>query len=129
MDNSPPNLALLRATLRPFRYEVLEASNIEQGLALARKHLPDVIISDLHLQRESGYDFLKTIKADAALKAIKFIYLSSTVWRTKDQQHGLDLGADRFLLRPIEPQALLAEIEACLNDKKNGRAHGHDPDH
>lgn len=114
LDNSPQNLAVLHDTLTPSGYDVLEARGIEEALASMRQRLPDLVISDLHLHRESGYDFLKTVKADPALKAIPFIFLSSTIWPGQDQQHGLELGADRFLLRPIEPQTLLAEIEACL---------------
>lgn len=117
LDNSPPNLAVLRNTLTPSGYCLLEASTIKEALGLARQHLPDIIISDVHLQRESGYTFLTTVKADPALKAIPFIYLSSTVWPEQDRQHGLDLGADRFLLRPIEPDVLLQEIEAFLDKR------------
>ena len=42
------------------------------------------------------------------------MFLSSTVWREKDRMDGLALGADKFILRPIELQVLPEEIEACL---------------
>jgi len=118
VDDSPPNLQVFRDTLQPSGYAVIEATSIRDGLALARQRVPDLIVSDLHLHEESGFDFLKAVKADDALRSIPFLYLSSTALRTVDQQHGLDLGAVRFLIRPIEPQTLLDEIAACLRERK-----------
>ncbi len=117
-EDSPPNLQVFRDTLQPSGYAVIEATSIGDGLALARQRVPDLIVSDLHLHKESGFDFLKAIKADDGLRSIPFLYLSSTALRTVDQQHGLDLGAVCFLIRPIEPQTLLAEIAACLRERK-----------
>jgi two-component system cell cycle response regulator len=96
VDNSPMNLSLARSTLEPFGYEVVTADNVEAGLRLAGQSPPDLILSDLH---------------------IPFLFISSTVLQDSDRQSGLALGADRFILRPIKPQALLAEIEACLTGR------------
>ena len=50
-----------------------------------------------------------------ALRAVPFMFLSSTMGREGEEQEGMDLGADRFILRPIEPQALLDEIASILD--------------
>jgi len=117
LDNSSVNLELIRGTFEPFGYEVVTAGNVAQALALARQRRPNVILSDLHMPGENGYDFIKAVKADPNLRDVPFIFLSSTVWRDADRVDGLALGARRFLLRPILPQALLAEVRATIENK------------
>ena len=116
VDNSPANINLARSTLEPFGYELLTADNMEAGLRLARQSPPDLILSDLHMPGGSGLDFIRAVKQDRHLRAIPFVFISSTIWQESNRQAGLALGADRFILCPIKPQALLAEIEACLEE-------------
>jgi len=119
VDNSPINITLLRNTLEPFGYTIVAANGVREALALARETLPDLILSDVHMPGEGGYDFIKLVKVERQLSRIPFVFISSTVWESgKDRAKGLALGAMRFLMRPIEPQALLAEIEACLHTPK-----------
>jgi two-component system, cell cycle response regulator len=117
VDNSPMNLSLARSTLEPFGYEVVTADNVEAGLRLAGQSPPDLILSDLHMPQGTGFDFIRAVKAAPQLRTIPFLFISSTVLQDSDRQSGLALGADRFILRPIKPQALLAEIEACLTGR------------
>ena len=114
VDNSPPNIELIRTICEPAGYKLLEARDVEEALALLRQNSPDLILSDLHMPGQGGYEFVKVVKGSPQWRAIPFVFLSSTVWNEQDQRMGLELGALRFLLRPIEPQALLTEIEACL---------------
>ena len=114
LDNSPVNLELIRSTFEPFGYEIAGASTVAEALALARQRPPDLFLSDLHMPGQNGFDFIKAVKADPRLSRIPFVFLSSTVWRDSDRLDGLALGADRFLLRPIQPQTLLAEVKAAL---------------
>ena len=115
VDNSPPNLQLMHSLFEPFGYRVLTAHTVEDGLALARKSAPDLIISDVHMPGGGGFDFIRSVKADPELSSIPFIFISSTVWGDKDRIEGLTLGAEKFIIRPIEPQDLLREVRACLN--------------
>jgi two-component system, cell cycle response regulator len=118
VDNLPANLLLIESILSPFGYNVLSAPTPREGLALAWQHTPDVIVSDVHMPGGDGYDFIRAIKAEPALRHIPFIFLSSTAWSDQSIQYGLSLGANRFLFRPIEPQMLLAEIETCLEGRE-----------
>ena len=115
VDNSPPNLQLMHSIFEPFGYEVITASNISAGVALARETTPDLIISDVHMPAGDGFDFIRAVKADPELSSIPFIFISSTFWGDRDRIEGLALGAKKFILRPIEPRQLLLEVEACLN--------------
>ncbi len=118
VDNSPVNLRLMRSILEPFGYKVLTVSTVKEALSLARQNPPDLILSDLHMPDVDGYGFLKARTADLCLRAIPFVLISSTVWRETDPSTALALGANRFILRPIDPQDLVSEIEACLQDRR-----------
>jgi two-component system cell cycle response regulator len=115
VDDSLVNRELIRSTLEPFGYTVVLAAGVQEGLALARQVRPDVILSDLHMPDHNGFHFLTAAKADNLLSSVPFLFISSSVFGDRDKIHALERGATRFILRPIEPQALLAEIEACLN--------------
>jgi two-component system, cell cycle response regulator len=120
VDNSPVNIEVVRSTLEPSGYEVVVANNVAEGFALARQSAPDLILSDLHMPGESGLDFIRGVKADPQLRAIPFVIISSTAQREMDWGAALVAGADKFISRPIKPQALLAEIEACLQEARKG---------
>jgi two-component system cell cycle response regulator len=114
VDNSPVNVQLVRSTLEPFGYTVIAARSVPEGLELARQHRPALILSDVHMPGKDGYNFIKAVKGDAQLRTIPFAFLSSTIWGESDRSTGLALGAVKFILRPIESRALLAEVQDCL---------------
>jgi two-component system cell cycle response regulator len=123
VDNSPVNLTLMRSTLEPFGYRVRTAGSVKEGLELARLAPPDLILSDLHMPEVDGYGFLKAVQSEPGLRMIPFAIISSTVWRETDPAVALGLGANKFILRPIEPQELVDQIEACLA-RRVSAAHG-----
>jgi len=114
VDNIDANLELLRSIFEPFGYIVHTADNMREALTLATQERPDIIISDLHMPDGDGFDLLRTLKADALLRCTPFVFLSATARQGADFCKGLELGADKFIGRPIDPRQLLAEIEACL---------------
>ena len=114
VDNLPANIELMRCLLEPSGYYVFTAVNVDDGLAMARQTTVDLIISDVHMPEKDGYAFIRAVKGDLRLRHLPFIFLSSTLGRGDDAQRGAALGADRFIMRPIESQTLLAEIEALV---------------
>lgn len=124
VDNLPVNIDLARSTFEPFGYEVIAAKGMQEALELAHKPIPDLILSDVNMADGSGYDFITAIKADPQLSAIPFVFITSTFLSANDRMKGLSLGAARFLIRPIEPQVLLAEIAACLPQNRKGKKGG-----
>jgi len=91
-----------------------------EALEQARETPPDLIVSDLNMADGNGFDFIKAVKADPRLKHIPFVFVTSTYCDETSRAKGLALGAVRFLFRPLEPQELLAELEACLSERKKG---------
>lgn len=114
VDNLAVNLDLARSIFEPSGYKVITASGAAEALALARTNSCDLILSDVCMSEESGYDLLRQVKNDSQLRSIPFILITSTRMKEKDRVQGLAMGAARFLCRPIEPELLLAEVRTCV---------------
>jgi two-component system, cell cycle response regulator len=114
VDNSPENLEFLRSLFEYTGYAVGAVGTVGAALEQARRESPDLILCDLHLQGESGLDFLRLVRADPHIGHLPFVITSSTSWQRQDQLEALAMGVSKFILRPIEPALLLAEVEACL---------------
>ena len=114
VDNTQTNIDLVRSILEPSGFEVATAMSAKEGLDLARRTKPDLILSDVHMPHEDGYSFMRMVQNDPVLRPIPFVFLTASVWSTREKVQALEQGASKFLSRPIEPQALLEEIEGCL---------------
>lgn len=114
LDDTIENTELLRVLLEPHGIAVDAVSHIAEALAWLERQKPDLIISDLHLHQERGEEFYAAVKARPELKAMPFVFISSTIRNDVDRRSALAAGADRFLVRPIDSARLIAEIEACL---------------
>jgi two-component system cell cycle response regulator len=114
VDDSPANLELTRSIFEPFGYRVLTTDTVNAALELARSGQPDLVISDVQLAQRDGFELLGQLKADPALSHIPFVFITSTHDDEAIRARALQLGAERFLLRPMEPQRLLQEVAACL---------------
>jgi two-component system cell cycle response regulator len=114
VDNSPTNLQLAHSILGPQGYEVITAPNVQEGMDLARRSKPDLIVSDVHMPHQDGYDLIRMVQADPDLRQTPFVFLSSTTSSVREQERALAQGATRFLCRPLDAQTLLDELEACL---------------
>lgn len=118
VDDSPINRELIRCTLEPSGYQLTLAESVQQGAELVRQADFDLILSDLHMPEQDGIALLKLVKEDPALAAIPFMFISASYQEDDNFPRAMELGAFRFLQRPIDPQALVAEIEACLTATK-----------
>lgn len=114
VDDSATNRELIYQTLAPCGYDVRLAESVRAGMQEISELTPDLILSDLHMPGEDGFNFVRRIKGDARLALVPFIFISSSVWGENDRRTALELGVSRFLLRPIEPQALMNEIARYL---------------
>lgn len=94
-------------------YEVLTASDGEQGIAQAQQCRPALIICDWLMPRLNGLEVCRQIKSDATLSTTFFILLTS-LGSVDDCVKGLDTGADDFIVKPIEHNELIARVKAGL---------------
>jgi two-component system cell cycle response regulator len=116
VDNLAENLELGRAILESAGYSVITANGASAALQIARRTPPALVLSDVDMPVHSGYDLLRDWVADAELRSIPFVFISSTSSGHKwgHPAQALGLSQVKFLIRPIEPEALLAEIEQSL---------------
>jgi two-component system, cell cycle response regulator len=114
VDDRPVNLNLVQSTLEPSGYKVIAVETVQEALRVAKQDPPDLILSDVHLPKEGGFEFLEAVRRDPDLKALPFILMSSTVSDAGAAKSAMALGATRILFRPLEPEVLLREVEACL---------------
>jgi two-component system cell cycle response regulator len=115
VDDSPLNRELMCSILEPCGYTVIVSAGVDESIDLIRARQPDLIISDLHMPDQDGFALLRALNADPQLRMIKVIIHSATVMSQKDCQDALRLGALKFLMRPLDPQMILAVIEECLD--------------
>lgn len=94
-------------------YDVIKAPNGQIGVKLAKKHVPDLIISDIMMPEMDGYDVLQNLANDKRTRDIPFIFLSSMAARAEIRK-GMNLGADDYLTKPFEEEELLDAIESRL---------------
>jgi PAS domain S-box-containing protein len=110
VDDLADNRYLLRVMLSGHGYAVDEARHGAEALALARANPPDLTITDLLMPVMDGYTLLRHWKLDPQLKTIPLVVYTATYTDVQDEQLARDLGADDFLLKPTDPQALLKRL-------------------
>jgi two-component system cell cycle response regulator len=114
VDDGQFNLDFKRTLFEPAGYRVSAASDAATALAMLQRQPFDLVLSDVVMRGGSGFELLAQVRADPGLRDTPFILLTSSCTDDHSRAIGMDLGADRYLIRPIDPEVLLAEIRACL---------------
>jgi len=112
-DDDPDLRDILRSILEPNTFEVLEASDGSTALEAAQRHRPDLVILDYMMPRLDGAEVCQALKQDLLLRHIPIIMLTGRS-EIQDKVHGMDAGADDYLVKPFEPQELLARVRMVL---------------
>jgi len=119
VDDSSSTRRLLRITFEHYGCTVFEAQDGAEGLDLAARQRPDVIISDALMPRMDGFQFLRALKADPELITIPFIFYSSSYTGENETELAYALGAETFITKPIEPEALWQKTCAIMEALKS----------
>lgn len=106
-------LELVRYTVAKEGYEVTGVLSGEEGLAVARSTLPDLIILDLMLPEVSGFQVCAQLKADERTQHIAIVMLTAKTDEA-DIVAGLELGADDYIAKPFSPRVIVARIGSVL---------------
>lgn len=102
---------ILNKLLSKNGYDVLIANNGQEALEVIKDDLPKAIVADWTMPIMDGIELCNILKSDEKYKLIYYIILTART-SLKDRVKGLDVGADDFLLKPIENQELLARIRS-----------------
>ncbi|EEY99693.1 pole remodelling regulatory diguanylate cyclase [Vibrio sp. RC586] len=112
VDDNPENRALLAGLLKP-HYRLLVAVSGAQALAICHKQKPDLVLLDIMMPEMDGYEVCQRMRADPELQDIPVIFLTAKS-QIEDEQHGFDVGAVDYILKPISPPILLARTRTHL---------------
>jgi PAS domain S-box-containing protein len=118
VDDHRDNLYFLETLLKGHGFEVISAENGEDALAKARLNHPNLIISDILMPVMDGYTLCRAWKLDDTLKHIPFVFYTATYMEEKEEKFARDLGADRFIIKPQDPDVLIQILTDLLKEKK-----------
>jgi len=113
VEDQEDNRAILRDLLTKAGYDLIEATNGEEGVALAESMRPDLIIMDVQLPVIDGYEATRRIKSNAELKSIPVIAVTSYAL-SGEEAKARAVGCDAYVAKPFSPRHLLAKIRKYL---------------
>lgn len=111
---------VLEVSLRKAGYSITAAENMQQALQFLDLTDPELIVSDTRLPDGSGFEFCRIVKSHAKWGQIPFIFLTSAT-ELEDKVHGLELGVDDYLTRPIYVKEIMVRVKMLLQRKQQER--------
>jgi DNA-binding NarL/FixJ family response regulator len=94
-------------------YEVITAEHGQQALDVLQKDTPDMIICDVMMPQMDGYSLVEHVRKDPRTSWIPVLFLSAK-GQSQDRVKGLNTGADVYMVKPFEPEELVAQVESSL---------------
>ena len=123
IDDEPALLLGLATRIKRQGYQVVTASNGNDGLQKAKAVLPDLILSDVMMPPPNGFELRRLMAQDPKLADIPFIFLTARSG-VEDRVNGIRDGADDYITKPFVTEELLARIEAVLRRVRTAAARG-----
>ena len=121
VEDSPTVVTVVKYFLENEGFEVLVAEDGISGLELARSARPDVVVSDLNMPGMGGMALTKALREDPRTRDAAILILTSET-SVESESKGLEIGADDYLGKPVEPKRLAARIKALLGRARARRA-------
>lgn len=115
VDDETELVDMVKMRLEVNNYEVITAYDGQEALDKAHKEKPELIILDLMLPKIDGYKVCRMLKFDEKYKKIPIIMFTARA-QESDRKMGEEVGADAYITKPFEAQALLGKIKELLKD-------------
>jgi CheY-like chemotaxis protein len=119
IEDNTKNMRLFRILLKKGQYEILEATNAEEGIAMAGKRKPDLILMDIQLPGMDGLSATRLIRNIASLREIPVVGLSSYAME-EDARKALEAGCDGYIVKPINTRTFLDTLKTYLKNGNRG---------
>ena len=121
IDDQPDNLTTIKAVIKLHLpgCQTITALSGADGIKLAREEQPDVILLDLIMPGLDGFEVCRRLKADELTMHIPVVMVTAIKTDSESRIKGLELGADAFLSKPIDPPELMAQINVLLRIKES----------
>ena len=113
IEDNDRNLELVRDILQAKGYRTLEAGTAEDGLEIARRQAPDLILMDIQLPGMSGIEALKVLRDDPGTAAVPVVAITASVMKS-DRDQIMRAGFDGFVEKPITVRSFLEAVESAL---------------
>jgi len=118
VDDSPDKLDLMSELLRVAGYHVISASSALEGLEIAKRDLPDLLISDVSMPVVDGFEFCRRVRLEEKLRGVPIMLITALHNDTRSMALGLAAGADDYLEAPFDPGRLVAKVARLLERKR-----------
>ena len=115
IDDETELVEMIKMRLEANDYEVIFAYDGQQGLEKAKHERPDLIILDLMLPKMDGYKVCAFLKKDTRYAKIPIIILTARA-QESDEELGIELGADAYIIKPFQHEVVLAKIKELLKE-------------
>jgi two-component system cell cycle response regulator DivK len=113
IEDNEYNRKIVRQLLSRTSFRLLEAVDGEEGLKVAQRELPDLILMDVQLPKLSGLDATRLLRADPRTANIPLVVVTSFAL-SGDDRRAMDAGASAYLAKPYSPRELMALINRFL---------------
>ena len=113
VDDEEGIVKVVKMYLEHHDYEVITASDGQEGLMRAKTEKPDLIVLDLMLPKINGYKVCGLLKKDTKYAKTPIVLFTAKA-QEKDVKLGEEVGADAYLIKPFEPEVLLSKIEELI---------------
>jgi two-component system alkaline phosphatase synthesis response regulator PhoP len=119
VDDEPDIIEFLSYNLKKEGYQVFTALTGEEGIAVARKEVPHLILLDVMMPGIDGIEVCRELRGLPGMDSVIIAFLTA---RSEDYSHiaGFEAGADDYISKPIKPRVLLSRIKALLRRTSNG---------
>lgn len=118
VDDDKENLYMLETLLRGQGYEVESAADGMEALKKTSQAGFDMIISDILMPRMDGFQLCREVKTNEKLKNITFVFYTATYIDPKDEEFALSLGAEKFIVKPAEPDVFMEVLREVIRNYK-----------
>lgn len=112
-DDDPDLRDIVRSILEPAGFHVVEAADGAAALEAVRSAHPDLLVLDFNMPRMTGPEVCAVLRADLLLRHLPVVMLTGRS-DVQDKVHGMEAGVDDYLVKPFEPQELLARVKMVL---------------
>lgn len=117
VEDNDKNMKLVRDLLQVKGYQTLEAGTAEDGIALAREHLPDLVLMDIQLPGMNGIEALGMLRADKTTADIPVIAVTASVMQ-QDRKKITEAGFDGYIGKPINVKEFLVSVSEMLERRR-----------
>ena len=118
IEDNDLNMEVVVAALELCNYQVLQATDAETGIQLARTHMPDLILMDIQLPGMDGYTATRLIKADPIMKDIPVVALTAYAMK-RDQEQAYRAGCSGYISKPFSLKPFMEAVKNYLHHQED----------